>query len=207
MRRRLLVGAVVLVVALAVGSGVLIGRNTTNTRAKVLGSSITRPTTTAGTQTVTIAPATTAPSSSAITPGTQPPPATSPPPSTSAPRSTSAPQTAPPTTVDCGSGDVTARISATSASTGTDANPSYTTNGTVTVSNGRTNDIQLDRLVVRIVFADGTYEDAPVDAATGAVVGSGRSTSFAFQHTSSKRPTSTAHLAAFDYHPVGLPNC
>jgi hypothetical protein len=120
---------------------------------------------------------------------------------------TAAPATTPTThapTQSCGTGQISARASVATKPT-SPADGTWTSTGTVQVTNGTDKSMQIDRLVAHLEYADGTFDVIDVGAA-GVVLSPGQVSNFDFTKRTARQPT-TVTVSDFAAHPVGHPEC
>jgi hypothetical protein len=106
--------------------------------------------------------------------------------------------------VDCGNGGATANIALSTIkdwSTGT-----YVSDGKITVTNSLQRPIQIDDLVVRIDFADGTSDTIRLGDASGATLNTGGDNVLHAPLNTTKEPTAAA-IDTLDYHVAGEQRC
>ena len=158
---------------------------------KVLGEQFTRETTTTTMATVP-----------AVAPTTS---------TTAAPKKTTTTQGPPPTVLvtvtsvpDCGSGEAGARSEFHAVST---SDPdTFTLTGQVDVVNNLSKAIEVDKLAVRVTYADGSYDVVKFPSAVGAQVQPGEDKPLALTFDAGQLPTATS-VESLDYHVVGVPGC
>jgi hypothetical protein len=106
----------------------------------------------------------------------------------------------------CGTGTADASLSSNTGPRTNSASTDYQTNASVTVHNGIDKAIQIDSLVIRIVYQDGGTQDVVFNNAQGAVLQPGASSTYNVSITT-QRPVDRTQMKSFTFHTDGHPEC
>jgi hypothetical protein len=123
-----------------------------------------------------------------------------------------APSKRPPTThlvtvtsiVDCGPGGATADIALSTDKTGSTG--TYVSDGTIAVTNSLRRPIQIDNLVVKVDFADGSSDTIRLADASGVTINTGGDNILHTSLNTEKQPAAAA-IDTLDYHVAGEQRC
>ena len=82
----------------------------------------------------------------------------------------------------------------------------FSSEGTINATDNLDKAVQLDRLVVKVLFGDGTFDLIALDSVKGAVLQPGAARDLDASLDTSKRPTG-ADIDTLEYHANGEPRC